>query len=212
MLRVSLLVIVLTLGLSACGADPEPDPDEATSATTAPTTTPTAQPTPTELSFGDAETVAWAPTAALAGELSITVERVREGDFDDFAGLAGSGITEANSPFYVDVSVANTGDVDLGGRDVPLYLADSGAVLSPPWSFAAPFKPCASGPLPEAFVGGDEAEVCLVFFASPDATIESITFQPTLEAAAVTWTGEVAVQKTKSGGNDKSGKGTQKRR
>ena len=190
----AVLACALACALVGCGT-PQPDPPVVTET---PPVAPTAEATPTEVGFGNARSVAWSPTSDVEGELTMSVDKVRAGDFGDFAGLAGSGITEANSPFYVDVAIANTGEVDLGGRDVPLYLADSGAVLSPPWSFAEPFEPCASGPLPETFAGGDETEVCLVFFASPDATFESVTFQPTLETAAVTWTGEVATQKAKA--------------
>ena len=127
----------------------------------------------------------WAPTADLAGELSISVDRVREGDFADFDGLVGSGITADNQPFYVDAVIANEGDADFGGLDVPLYLQDSNGTLSPPWGFAEPFEPCDSGPLPAPFGAGEEAELCLVFFGSPGATFESVTFQPTLDTAAV---------------------------
>ena len=181
MMRSAVLSVVLACALVACG-EPQVDPPAATDT---PTAEPTSESAPTEVGFGYAQSVAWAPASDVAGTLTISVEKVRSGDFGDFVGLAGSGITKANQPFYVDVSIANEGDVDLGGLDVPLYLEDSRGTLSPPWGFAAPFEPCASGPLPDAFAPGDEAEVCLVFFASPAATFESITFQPTTETAAV---------------------------
>lgn len=191
MLRSSLLILVLACALSGCGSDADPEP--AATPTAADTATETAA--PTELSFGDARSVTWAPTAALAGELSITVDRVRAGDFADFDGLAGSGITADNQPFYVDAVIANEGDTDLGGLDVPLYLQDSNGTLSPPWGFAEPFKPCDSGPLPSSFGAGDESEMCLVFFGSTGADFESVTFQPTLETPALAWTGEVTTPK-----------------
>ena len=36
-----------------------------------------------------------------------------------------------------------------------------------------------------------------MFFASPAATFESITFQPTTETAAVKWTGDLTVARVK---------------
>ncbi|WP_310529015.1 hypothetical protein [Nocardioides sp.] len=189
MMRASLLTLVVAFMLSACGSDTtEPD------ATASPTASETAteQAAPTQLSFGDAESVTWQPTADVSGELTLQVDRVRAGDFADFDGLAGSGITQDNQPFYVDALIVNQSDLDLGGLDVPLYLQDSNGTLSPPWGFARPFKPCDSGPLPVPFAAGDRADLCLVFFGSPGAGFESVTFQPTLDAAAVTWTGEVA--------------------
>ncbi|MEO5662588.1 MAG: hypothetical protein ABIR39_04820 [Nocardioides sp.] len=194
MMRSAVLTLVLACALSACASGTE---DPGSTATPTPSETPTETVEPTVLAFGAAQTVAWAPTAALAGELSISVEKVRAGDFADFDGLEGSGITEANQPFYVDALIANDGDVDLGGRDVPLYLQDSNGTLSPPWGFATPFKPCDSGPFPVSFAPGAELETCLVFFASPGGSFESVTFQPTVETAAVSWTGDVAVQEDK---------------
>lgn len=191
MFRTAWVALALTVGLggalTACSADgTEPD---ATSAST--TSESPAAATPTELSFGDSESVTWAPTEALSADLSIRVEGVREGDFADFEGLDGAGITEDNQPFYVDAVIANEGPADLGGLDAPLYLLDSDGTLSPPWRFAERFRPCDSGPLPEPFGAGDEAEMCLVFLASPGAAFESVTFQPSVEDPSLRWTGEL---------------------
>jgi hypothetical protein len=202
MMRSALLALVLACALTSCGSDvAEPDAADSDSAetptgseTATASETPTA--TPTEVAFGYTQAVLWAPTADVSGELSISVEKVRAGDFADFEGLVASGITEANKPFYADVVIANEGDADFGGLDVPLYLEDSHRVLSPPWGFATPFAPCDSGPLPVPFGPGEEAELCLVFFASPRASFESVTFQPTLDTAAVSWTGDLTVEKT----------------
>ncbi|PUA80451.1 hypothetical protein [Nocardioides currus] len=193
MLRATVLTLVLACAVASCASDdPEPDAVAIPDASD----TPTATAAPTEVAFGEEATVSWAPTSDLSGELSIRVDRVREGDFRDFRGLVGSGITADNQPYYVDVVVTNEGAADLGGLDVPLYLADSAERLSPPWRFASPFGPCDSGPLPDAFATGDQVKTCLVFFASPGADVESITFHPTLETAPVTWSGDVAVPTT----------------
>ncbi|UUZ58547.1 hypothetical protein [Nocardioides sp. B-3] len=207
MLRSFLVSLLPVCALSAC-ASGSSEPEAVVTPT--PSSTPTAEPTPTVLAFGAAETVAWSPTIALSGELSIAVEKVRAGDFADFEGLDGSGITEDNQPFYVDVVIANEGEADFGGLDVPLYLRDSNGTLSPPWRFATPFKPCDSGPFPASFGTGDELDACLVFFGSPDGTFESVTFQPSLEAAPITRTGEVAVHADKPA--KKQGRGKKKRR
>lgn len=192
MLRASLVTVVLALALTACGSDTsEPEDVDAPTATQ----TPTEPPASSLVSFGYAESVTWAPTADLSGELSISVDRVREGDFADFDGLEGSGITEANQPFYVDVVIANEGEADFGGLDVPLYLQDSNGTLNPPWGFAEPFKPCDSGPLPAPFGAGEEADMCLVFFGSPDAEFASVTYRPSTDTAAVLWTGDLTVEK-----------------
>jgi hypothetical protein len=201
MMRSAVSTLVLACALTACGADDsEPEPTAPPSASE----TATEAATPTQLGFGAAVSVAWAPTTDLAGELSISVDEVREGDFGDFDGLVGSGITEDNQPFYVEAVITNEGDAGLGGLDVPLYLQDSNGTLSPPWGFAEPFGPCDSGPLPEPFGAGEETKMCLVFFGSPGATFESVTFQPTLDAAAVTWTGDLTEPVVKKKAKQKS--------
>ena len=192
MVRSAVAVLILACALTSCSSGAG-GPEGADSPTTSKSPTPAA---PTELTLGDTESVAWSPASDLTGELSISVEKVREGDFADFEGLTGSGITEDNQPFYVDAVIANEGDADFGRLDVPLYLQDSTGTLSPPWGFAEPFEPCDSRPLPDSFGAGEEAELCLVFFGSPDATFQSVTYQPTQDAVAVTWTGDLTVEKT----------------
>lgn len=185
------LTVVLVGALSACGSG-ESDGDGADpDATVTPTVADTPSSAPTELSFGDTESVTWEPTSDLSGELSIRVDAAREGRFSDFAGLEASGITKDNQPYYVDVVIANESDAELGGLDVPLYLADSNQTLTPPSKFADDFGPCASGPLPTSFASEAETTTCLVFFGSPGANLEAITFQPALGTPAVSWTGDV---------------------
>lgn len=190
----SALALCIALGgvSTACGGAAS-DPDDANSdpSGTPPSATTTSAAVPTELAFGEAETVAWEPASDLSGELSIQIDGVRAGSFAEFEGLAAPGISEDNQPYYVDVVITNEGDAELGGLDVPLYLVDSGQTLSPPSKFADPFEPCQSGPLPSSFGAGDTAEMCLVFFSSAGATFESITFQPTSDAAAIAWRGDV---------------------
>ncbi|EON24401.1 MULTISPECIES: hypothetical protein [Nocardioides] len=195
MMRRALLPLALACALSSLTscASRSAEPDAVVPTTASPT--PTVPAEPTRLAFGYVQPVEWAPTTSLAGALTISVDRVREGYFSDFAGLGGSGITEANQPFYVDAVISNEGEVDFGGLDAPLYLQDSNGVLSPPWGFARAFGPCDSGPLPVPFGPGSEVELCLVFFGSPGATFESVTFQPSTEVAPITWSGDLTVDK-----------------
>lgn len=189
------LSVGLTGALSACGSD-EVSPDttgDGSSVGPDSEGSQTPTPAPTELAFGDAQTVAWQPTDDLSAAVSIRVETVREARGSDFEGLAAAGITEDNQPYYADVVITNEGDADLGGLDVPLYLADSNGTLTPPSKFAEPFEPCPSGPLPASFGPGAEASLCLVFVASPGADFESITVLPGSDAGEVTWTGDVAM-------------------
>lgn len=208
MRRVALVAWVCSgvlVGLSACSSDGSGDgtatgdastsPHDAEATSTEPAGTEPAGTGPdttepgTSLAFGDVATVEWHPSTELAGVLELSVDAVREGDMDDFEGLVASGTVEGARPYYVDVTVSNAGDTDLGNRDVPLYLLDTSQALGPPWGFEEPFRPCRSRPLPEGFGAGDVAHTCLVFFARAGARFDAMAFQPSPDDAAITWDG-----------------------
>lgn len=179
-------------GTSTAGASTPPatEPSDGASAedssgTVADTTAPGSV-----LDVGDTATVAWRPAPDVEGALELGVEAVREADPADFDGLVAAGTVEGAQPYYVDVTVANAGDTDLGGFDVPLYLLDTSDTLGPPWAFAEPFRPCRSRPLPTSFEPGDSTAKCVVFFARAGASYDAMVFQPTPDQEAVSWTGE----------------------
>ena len=142
------------------------------------------------LDLGDDATVVWRPSADLEGVLDLRVHAVREASMADFDGLVASGAVEGARPYYVDVTVANVGDTDLGGLRVPLYLLDTSDTLGPSWGFEEPFAPCRSRPLPTAFAPGDSTGKCLVYFARAGSTYDAMAFQPVPDVEAITWTGE----------------------
>ncbi|KRF00018.1 hypothetical protein ASG88_11475 [Nocardioides sp. Soil777] len=168
-------------GASTPAGEPTADSAAADVATTEPGTV---------LALGDAATVVWRSSADLEGVLELRVDAVREAATADFDGLVASGTVAGAQPYYVDVTVANVGDTDLGGLDVPLYLLDTSDTLGPPWGFEEPFASCRSRPLPRAFTPGDSRSKCLVFFARAGSTYDAMAFQPTPDVEAITWTGE----------------------
>ena len=179
----------VVLAVPACSspepaAEPEPSAPPATLATTDGT-----EPG-TELGFGDSAVLAWQPTQDLAGELELTVEAVAEQRQSVFDGWTRDDAMVASRPYFVTVTLANVGDTDLGGLDVPLYLLDTSDTLGPPWSFEEPFAPCRSRPLPAAFAPGDSTRTCLVYFARAGSTYDAMAFQPVPDVEAITWTGE----------------------
>lgn len=202
MIRRASTALVAVLLLSACAAEEDPEPSPEPSASPSPT----APSAPIVLSFGDAESVDWQPADDVEGALRIKVDKVTEADLKDFRGLVGAGFTRANQPYYVDVVLANEGSAELGGLDVPLYLQDSTGTLAPPWGFAKPFKPCPSGPLPESFGDGDQVKKCLVFLASPEATMRAITYWPEADAQPVRWIGSVDEPAGRSKGDKPAGR------
>lgn len=142
------------------------------------------------LELGDTATVAWRPSTEVEGLLGLSVDAVREADPRDFDGLAAAGAGEDTRPYYVDVTVGNVGDTDLGGLAVPLYLHDTSDALGPPWGFEEPFGPCRSRPLPEAFAPGDSMRTCLVYLARAGAAYDEMALVTTPDQEPITWSGD----------------------
>jgi hypothetical protein len=188
------LLLTLALGVvlaaSACSqsepaAEPEPSTPPASVAATAGT-----EPG-TELRFGDSAVLVWQPTQDLAGELELTVETVAEQRQSVFDGWTRDEAMAAARPYFVTVTLANVGDTDLGGQDVPLYLRDTGGTLGAPWTLGGDFTACQSGPLPVPFEAGAEAEMCLVYLVPDGGRVRDLVFEPTEGYDPITWSGDV---------------------
>ena len=82
-------------------------------------------------------------------------------------------------------------DLDLGGQDVPLYLRDTDHSLGAPWTLGGDFAACQSGPLPDPFEAGAEAEMCRVYLVPDGGRVRDLVFEPTEGYDPITWTGEV---------------------
>lgn len=205
MLRTAVLAPALALSLSACSGgaadDAEPAPDaDPTSAVAEAATTPG-----TELSFGDAATLVWQPTADLTGQLELSVDAVAEQRPSVFDGWVRDDAMAASRPYFVTVTLTNTGDSDLAGQPVPLYLRDETGRLGAPWTLGGDFTACQSGPLPTPFDGGAADEMCLVYLVPDGGRVRDLVFEPTEGYDPITWTGDVAAPQ-KRATRDKPGK------
>lgn len=228
--RAGVIVSVLALSavvLSGCSGDsdaepaPEPTPSEtsATPGSASATETPylpvaddvelTAQ--GSELALGDEAVVAYEPRQDLLGVLAITVDRIDRTTFKkSFAGWKLDAATKAMTPYFVQASVTNTGDTDLGGRPVPLYVVDSADTLVESSTFKGTFEPCPSKAFPKVFGAGKSMTTCLVYLAPEGTTLEAVSFRPTQEFVPISWTGKItAPQQDKPGkpGKGEKGKG-----
>lgn len=180
---------VLALSLTGC-SDPAPGTDDepATAATTA--VDDRTEPG-TRLEHGEAATLVWQPTRDVDGELELSVDEVVEQRPSVFAGWTRDGALATARPYFVTVSVANTGESDLGGQDVPLYLRDTAGTLGAPWTLGGDFAACQSGPLPVPFEPGDETDMCLVYLVPDGGRVRDLVFEPTEGYDPISWTGEV---------------------
>ncbi|KRE95068.1 hypothetical protein ASG76_05100 [Nocardioides sp. Soil774] len=204
MLRTAVLTSALALVLTACsGADddtgPTPEPSPATPVVEAST------PPGTELSFGDPATLVWQPTADLAGQLELSVDAVAEQRQSVFDGWLRDDAMAASRPYFVTVTLTNTGEGDLAGQPVPLYLRDETGRLGAPWTLGGDFTACQSGPLPTPFAAGATDEMCLVYLVPDRGRIRDLVFEPTEGYDPISWTGEVAAPE-KRPARDEAGK------
>ena len=105
----------------------------------------------TELEVGDSAVVAWEPRQKTVGVLEITVKRLERTTFEkSFEGWKLEPAVRRTTPYFVRARVANVGDTDLGGVEVPLYIVDAKNTLVRYSRFASTFKPCDSRDLPKS--------------------------------------------------------------
>ncbi len=183
------LVTALALSLSACSpADPEDTPEQPTSHLEF---TPAGTDPGTELDLGDKATLVWQPETSLTGVLDLSVDAVAEERPSVFDGWVRDDVMAASRPYFVSVTLRNTGEADLTGQDVPLYLRDENGTLGAPWTLGGDFTACQSGPLPSPFTSGTKAEMCLVYLVPDGARIQDLVFEPTEGYDPITWSGEV---------------------
>ena len=157
----------------------------------------TAQGSP--LDVGDKAVVAYEPRQDVVGALEITVTRLEDANFDQFVGWDVKPETRKTNPYFVEATVKNVGNTDLGGQDVPLYAVDGKNRLIEASTFQSTFKPCSPESFPKHFKQGDKGKFCLVYLAPDKGDLTAVSFRPVEEFDPITWTGTVE----KAGGDKK---------
>lgn len=194
--RATALIVTAGLLLSSCsgGAGEEP------SATTSPSPTSTV-PVPSgasltepgsELAFGEPGTVIFEANQNRGTVLELTVKKVVRGSVKDFSSFILDEYTRSSTPYYVDVTVTNVGEGDVGGVPVPLWGVDADKTLLPAATFTTNFAKCRSEPLPQRFPADASLDTCLVFLAPEKGTLTGVSFRPTQQFNPIVWTGEIA--------------------
>jgi hypothetical protein len=146
----------------------------------------------TALTLGQAATVSWQPNQKQVGVIKVSVTKFQKVPISAFSAWRLDAATQKSTPYFVHATVRNLGKTALSGVPVPLYLLDGRNTLLQASTFRAAFPPCPSVPLPATFTRGKKAKVCLVYFAPGHGTLTAISFRPTQDYDAITWTGPVS--------------------
>jgi hypothetical protein len=149
----------------------------------------------TALKVGQAATVSWQPNQKQTGVITMSVTKLEKVPISAFDAWHLNAATKRSTPYFVHATVRNRGTTALSGVRVPLYLLDGRNTLLQASTFRARFPPCPSTPLPAKFTHGRKASVCLVYFAPGHGTLTAMSFRPTQDFDAITWTGPVTQAK-----------------
>jgi hypothetical protein len=209
-LAAALLVVgTLAGGCSDDSPDPDVQDDSSTSSSPSPSVTePVAgdasylpvpegvelTPQGSELKVGDPAVVAWEPRQDLVGVIDVTVTRLERTTFaESFQGWQLDQKDRTSTPYFVHATVANVGQTDVGGRDVPLYAVDPTDALIQANNFQIRFDPCPGNRVfPKTFGPGEEANLCLVYLVPDGGELTAVSFRPIQEFDPITWTGPIS--------------------
>jgi hypothetical protein len=148
-----------------------------------------------KLKVGDSATVSWQPNQKKTGVIKVSVTKLEKVPISTFSDFRLTGTVRRSTPYFVHATVTNRGKSDLSHVPVPLYLLDGRNTLLQSSTFQALFPPCPSRPLPPKFTRGKKATVCLVYFVPNHGKLVAISFRPTEDFDAITWTGPIAKPK-----------------
>jgi hypothetical protein len=210
------ILAAATLALAGCGGDSSSTPvagssgssgTSATSETTKPAAgSSSADPAVTvqgvtltdqgtKLKVGQAAKVSWHPNQKTTGVMKVSVTKLQKVPISAFSDWRLDPATQRSTPFFVHATVHNLGRTPLSGVPVPLYLLDGRNTLLQASTFRAQFPACPSTPLPAKFTRGKKASVCLVYFAPDHGKLVAVSFRPSQDFNAITWSGPLAKPK-----------------
>jgi hypothetical protein len=149
-----------------------------------------------ELGLGEQATVAWRPRRGQVGVLDIKVRKLVRADIRALKDWRLDAAGRSSALYYVTVTVANAGELDLSDRRVPLYVIDGSGALVESSAFKTEFEPCPSPAMPDGFVTGEKTTICQVYLVPEQGELEAVGFRPTEDFNPITWVGKVTEPKT----------------
>lgn len=141
----------------------------------------------TTLEVGEPATVVFETGDGAASAITATPTKVERGDIEDFKFFSLDEESKASTPYYVTATVINEGPAGLGGLGAPFVAHDDTDMIVAPNVINGEFEPCEGGQLPETFLPGDTAELCMVFLIPKDRKLVSIDAVSDEPSTAVRW-------------------------
>ncbi|MGL5809336.1 MAG: hypothetical protein ACRCYQ_05265 [Nocardioides sp.] len=162
----------------------------------------------TELGFGDRATVAWklpkragkgkgAQRKRKVGAVTIKVVRAEKASLDLFTGWDLNEAARDSNPFLVRAKVKNVGKTNLGGLQMPFFVADDRNFLIQPSVFDGNFEPCPSTAFPAEFRPGASVKVCYVYLVPDQGRMRYVSFRSYKRFDPITWKGKVVAYGSK---------------
>jgi hypothetical protein len=192
--RAAAFALVGSLALAGCGAEEKPTTKPSVTLPTGNVRVPsgvTLTKAGTELKFGEAATVAYEPNAQRNTVLQMTVTAAAQGTIADLGSYVLDDRTKASVPYYVNVTVKNVGDGDVGQTPIPLWAVDDKNTLIQASSFTNAFTRCPSTPLPTTFAPNATVSACLVYLVPDHGKLTGLSFRPLQAVAPIVWSGTV---------------------
>ena len=193
--RLALPLVAGTLVLSGCGGEEKPTTKPSVTQSTSAVNVPAGvelTEAGAELKFGEKAAVAYEPNAERNTVLEMTVNSATEGTIADLGTYVLDDRTKESTPYYVDVSVTNVGDGDVGQTPIPLWAVDDKNTLIQASSFTNSFTRCPSTPLPTTFAPNAAVTTCLVYLVPDHGKLTGVSFRPLQAVAPIVWKGDVA--------------------
>jgi hypothetical protein len=192
--RWAVVLVASALVLSGCGGEEKPTTKPSVTLPTADVNVPAGvelTKAGTELKFGEKATVAYEPNSQRNSVLELTVSSATEGTIADLGTYVLDDRTKESTPYYVDVTVTNVGDGDVGQTPIPLWAVDDANTLIQASSFTNSFTRCPSTPLPTTFAPNATATTCLVYLVPDHGKLTGVSFRPLQAVAPIVWKGDV---------------------
>jgi hypothetical protein len=179
--------------LAGCSSSrPASEPTATTAATASASFEPpsgvTITPGGTRLTVGEPATVVHQVADSASSAMTVTVSAVKRGSMKDFRYFSLDEATKKSRPYYVRATVKNDGPAGLGGASLPMVALDPASTRVAASDIVGTFEPCPASTLPESFLPGASADVCLVYLLPAGGTLTSVVLQTGTPKDAITWT------------------------